>query len=96
MLQISLMIRQVDPATPCPITGTPSGLSGTRSGDVELFMQKVPRGDGVSIWKISNATVSLIPDLYETYGYSESIEDFRRALPQVTFLGFELFKWVCS
>jgi len=62
--------------------------------DVELFMQKVPRGDGVSIWKISNATVSLIPDLYETYGYSESIEDFRRALPLVTFLGLELFKWV--
>ncbi len=30
---------------------------------VRLLMQKVPRGDGVSIWKISNATVSLIPML---------------------------------
>jgi MscS family membrane protein len=29
--------------------------------EVRLFMQKVPRGDGVFIWKISNATVSLIP-----------------------------------
>jgi MscS family membrane protein len=62
--------------------------------NVQLFLQKVPRGDGVSIWKISNATVSLIPDLYETYGYSEPVEDFRRALPHVSFLGFELFKWV--
>jgi len=62
--------------------------------DIQLFLQLVPRGDGVSIWKVSNASVSLIPDLYETYGYSESIEDLRRALPQVSFLGFELFKWI--
>jgi MscS family membrane protein len=62
--------------------------------DVQLFLQLVPRGDGVSIWKVSNASVSLIPDLYETYGYSESVEDLRRALPQVSFLGFELFKWI--
>ena len=62
--------------------------------EVRLFMQKVPRGDGVSIWKVSNATVSLIPKLYETYGYPESIESLRRSLPNVAFLGFELFKWV--
>ena len=61
---------------------------------VRLLMQKVPRGDGVSIWKISNATVSLIPKLYATYGYPEYIEDLRRSLPNVTFLGYELFKWV--
>ncbi len=62
--------------------------------EVRLLMQKVPRGDGVSIWKISNATVSLIPKLYAVYGYPEWIEDLRRTLPNVSFLGFELFKWV--
>jgi MscS family membrane protein len=62
--------------------------------EVRLLLQKVPRGDGVSIWKISNATVSLIPKLYATYGYSEVIEDLRRSLPDVSFLGYELFKWV--
>lgn len=62
--------------------------------EIRLLMQKVPRGDGVSIWKISNATVSLIPKLYATYGYPEWIEDLRRSLPNVAFLGFELFKWV--
>jgi len=62
--------------------------------EVRLLMQKVPRGDGVSIWKISNATVALIPKLYATYGYPEWVEDLRRSLPNVTFLGFELFKWV--
>ena len=65
-------------------------------GDKEhrLLMQKVPRGDGVFIWKISNASVSLIPTLYTTYGYPELIEDLRRSLPNVIFLGYELFKWV--
>jgi MscS family membrane protein len=62
--------------------------------EVRLLMQKVPRGDGVSIWKISNATVAQIPRLYATYGYPEWVEDLRRSLPTGTFLGFELFKWV--
>ena len=62
--------------------------------DVRFLMQKVPRGDGVSIWKVSNATVSMIPRLYATYGYPEWIEDLRRSLPSLTILGYELFKWV--
>ena len=62
--------------------------------EVRLLMQKVPRGDGVFIWKVSNATVSLIPELYEEYGYPEVVEDIRRGLPAKTILGFELFKWV--
>ncbi len=62
--------------------------------DVRLLMQKVPRGDGVFIWKVSNATVSLIPRLYATYGYPEWVEFVRRSLPNVSFMGYELFKWV--
>ena len=54
----------------------------------------MPRGDGAFIWKISNASASLIPTLYTTYGYPELIEDLRRSLPNVIFLGSELFKWV--
>ncbi len=64
--------------------------------EIQLLMQRVPRSDGEHIWKVSNATVSRIPDLYDTYGYPESIEDLRRALPQGSFLGFELFKWVAA
>jgi MscS family membrane protein len=62
--------------------------------EIRLLMQKVPRGDGVAIWKISNATVALIPELYQTFGYPKFIEDLRRRLPQASFLGYELFKWV--
>lgn len=60
---------------------------------LRLLMQKVPRGDGVYIWKVSNATVSLIPRLYKEYGYPEIVENVRRILPNVVFLGYELFKW---
>jgi MscS family membrane protein len=67
-------------------------LEGDR--ETRLYMQKVPRGDGVSIWKISNATVSLIPRLYQNYGYPQPVENLRRILPDASFLGYELFKWV--
>ena len=70
------------------------GVVVDKGRDIRLFMQKIPRGDGVSIWKVSNATVSLIPGLYQTYGYPKAVEDLRRNLPDVSFLGFELFKWV--
>ena len=40
--------------------------------------------------------LSLIPKLYATYGYPEWIEDLRRNLPKVAFLGSELFKWVIA
>jgi MscS family membrane protein len=62
--------------------------------EVRLLMQKVPGNGGVSIWKISNAAVSMIPKLYAVYGFPDVIEDLRRSLPQVSFLGYELFKWV--
>jgi len=62
--------------------------------EIRLFMQKVPRGDGEYIWKISNATVSAVPKLYAVYGYPEFVEDLRRSLPDVAFMGYELFKWV--
>jgi MscS family membrane protein len=70
------------------------GVVAIEGKEVRLLMQRVPRDDGVSIWKVSNATVSQIPQLYATYGYSKPIEDLRRNLPDVSFLGYELFKWV--
>lgn len=69
------------------------GVVESESKEVRLLMQRVPRGDGVSIWKVSNATVSLIPELYATYGYAQPVEELRRKLPDVSFLGYELFKW---
>jgi MscS family membrane protein len=67
----------------------------TSDGDVPLWMQKVPRGDGEDIWKVSNRSVALIPELYDEFSYPESIEKIRNWLPEdASFLGFEVFKWL--
>lgn len=61
---------------------------------IALLLQRVPRGDGEFIWKISNKTVGEIPDLYEEFGYGPIEEYLFRALPDITILNVELFKWV--
>jgi MscS family membrane protein len=59
-----------------------------------LLLQHVPRGDGVSIWKISNKTVASSIDLYEEFGYGPLAEYLMDRLPDGNFLGIEFFKWV--
>jgi MscS family membrane protein len=65
----------------------------TRDGDVPLWMQHVPRGDGEMIWKLSNRSVALIPELYDEYSYPAAVETIRGWFPEDTsFLGLEVFK----
>ncbi len=62
--------------------------------DVPLWMQHVPRGDGEKIWKLSNRSVALIPELYDQFSYSPVVEKIRAWFPQdAAFLGLEAFKW---
>jgi MscS family membrane protein len=70
-----------------PIT-TPDGR------EYRLWLQRVPRGDGVLIWKVSNRSVALIPELYEEFSYPPLIETIRKWFPEESsFLGLETFKW---
>ena len=63
-------------------------------GDVQLWMQKVPRADGVMIWKLSNRSVAKIPELYDFYSYPAPVEKVRSWFPEdASFLGLEVFKW---
>lgn len=65
-----------------------------KDGDVPIWMQRVPRGDGVEIWKLSNRSVAQIPALYDFYSYSAPIEKIRGWFPDdASFLGLEAFKW---
>ncbi len=67
----------------------------TRDGVVTLYMQRVPARDGRFVWKVSNATMQLVPGLYDEFSYPDWVEKIRSSLPQdVAFLGIELFKWV--
>jgi MscS family membrane protein len=61
---------------------------------ITLMLQRVPRGDGEFIWKISNKTVGEIPGLYKEFGYGPIEEYLIRTLPDITILNVELFKWV--
>jgi len=61
---------------------------------VPIWMQHVPRGDGEQIWKVSNRSVALIPELYDEFSYSPIIEKIRGWFPDsASFLGLEAFKW---
>ena len=90
------------------VSANPEGLRGdglpeyrdllvavpTQEGPVDLWMQRVPRGDGELIWKVSNRSVARIPELYDEYSYPELIEKIRDWFPDgVAILGLELFKW---
>ena len=66
----------------------------TSEGQVPIWMQQVPRGDGEKIWKISNRSVALIPELYDEFSFSAPVERIRNWFPEdAAFLGIEAFKW---
>jgi MscS family membrane protein len=63
--------------------------------ELVLFMQRVPGTDDNFIWKISNASVADIPEVYEFFSYPDWVEKIRNKVPSdASFLGIELFKWV--
>ena len=65
----------------------------TRDGFVDILMQRVPRGDGVYIWKLSNATVAKIPELNEEFGYGRIGDKLSLIFTHYSFMGLELWQW---
>jgi len=61
---------------------------------VNLRLQRVPREDGVKIWKLSAASVAAIPDLYGRYGYGLFGEALPSVLNETEFLDTPLRQWV--
>ena len=60
-----------------------------------LFMQRVPGLDDSFIWKVSNASIAQVPELYDHFSYPDWVETIRLRFPSDSaFLGVELFKWV--
>jgi MscS family membrane protein len=77
-----------------PVDRDNVGLVKTPEKAVEILMQRVARGDGVYIWKISNQTVAEIPHLYEYYGYGPFEESLSKIFPDAQFLGWQVWQWV--
>ncbi len=70
------------------------GRIKTPEKTVDILMQRVPRADGVNIWKISNQTVAEISHLYEYYGYGPFEESLSKIFPDAQFLGWQVWQWV--
>jgi MscS family membrane protein len=70
------------------------GVIETDGGTFNLLIQRVPREDGVKIWKFSNVTIAQIPELYEYFGYGHLGEVLYSIFPDVEFLGARLWQWV--
>jgi len=67
----------------------------SRGEEQVLYLQRVPGLNDNYIWKVSNASIALVPELYDWFSYPEWVEAIRIRLPQdSSFLGIELFKWV--
>jgi len=67
----------------------------SNDGEQVLYLQRVPRLDDNFIWKISNASIALVPDLYDYFSYPDWVESVRVRLPEdAGFMGIELYKWV--
>ena len=90
------------------VSDSPEGLQGDdlpayrdelmrikgEEGEVHIWLQRVPRADGVMIWKLSNRSVARIPELYDLYSYPPGVEKVRSWFPpDASFLGLEAFKW---
>lgn len=69
------------------------GRIATEGKAYDLYLQRVPRGDGVYIWKFADLTVEQIPQLYQQFGYGQ----LERVLPgwmfDVSILGINLWLW---
>ena len=58
-----------------------------------ILLQRVPREDGVKIWKISNATVAKIPELYEEASYGPFGDFLSSFFPEVQIWDTYLWQW---
>jgi MscS family membrane protein len=70
------------------------GTIDITEGKVDILLQRVPRGDGVSIWKIAGVTVSQVPDLYAEFGYGVLERFLPKFFFDIQFLDIALWQWI--
>lgn len=57
----------------------------------DIFLQRIPDDDGHQVWKLSNASIAQIPELWSRYGYPPQLEVLERWLPD--FKLFHMHNW---
>lgn len=66
------------------------------TGTVPIFLQRVPGGKDGKVWKLSNATVAEIPELWSELGYSPTAIFLKKILPPFTIFGMENWQIVAT
>ena len=57
------------------------------TGEVPIYLQHVPDGKGGKVWRLSNATVARIPEMWDELGYNPIAIKLRKILPDFNFMG---------
>lgn len=65
------------------------GVVSLLEEEIPVYLQRVPDGKGGRVWKISNATVDRIPDMWEELGYSDFAYKLSNFLPDFQFLAMQ-------
>ena len=108
--QLYIVISRKIPINFGALSDEPDGLDGdglpsyrdvlgtveTPRGKLSIYLQLIPGENDTRIWRVSNASVAQIPQLYVDYGYSPFVESVREFVPKGSFLGAESFKWVIA
>lgn len=68
-------------------------ISG-RDQTFDIFLQRIPREDGLYIWKFAGVTVADIPKLYEEFGYGSLEQVLPPWMFDVSLLGINLWLWM--
>jgi len=64
--------------------------------EVPIYLQRIPDGAGGQIWKISNASVARIPELWDDLGYGPIAVWLQRHLPSYEFAGFYTWQIIAA
>lgn len=69
-------------------------LIQTSDKPVRLILERVPREDGVSIWKFSGQTIARVPALFQEFGYGPLEAYLPQPFFEIRFLSVRLWQWV--
>jgi MscS family membrane protein len=70
------------------------GRIETTERQIDVLLQRVPREDGVFVWKFSNVTVAAIPELYESHGLGPFGERLTALFPAGRVFGVPIWEWI--
>lgn len=75
------------------LVGTVTMDDGER---VPIYLQRIPDGRGDRTWKISNATIERVPDLWDDLGYGPIAVWLQRHLPDYQFAGMQSWQLIAT